>query len=98
MKNQFENNATSKVREDVLETVVGLVEFEMPVSLVEEETRREIYERVNRFSRQGVEEDVISEHKGEIFEAANAQAKGRLNAGEENPRFSGGTRGHSRVA
>jgi len=80
MKNQFENNATAKVRQDILEQVVGSVEFEMPVSLVEEETRREIYERVNQFSRQGVQEDMISEHKGEIFEAANAQAKARLKA------------------
>jgi len=78
LETQAKTQSENKVRNDVLESLLEGLEFEMPKSLVEEETRQEIYRQVNRISQQGASEDLISEHKDEIFSNANKSTEDRL--------------------
>lgn len=78
LEKQADENAEAKVRNDVVEAVMSDLEFELPESIVASETQDEIYSTVSRYSQQGVPEESITEHKGEIFDQASETVKRRL--------------------
>ena len=82
IRNRFADQETEVVRgalrNQLMEKLMAAVEFELPESAVNTETRNRIYDLVTRYKEQGVEESEIDEKKNEIFEHANQQARGRL--------------------
>ena len=60
------------------EDVLGKVEFELPESLVAQETRSIVYDLVRENSQRGVGKDVLESKKEEIFGFASQSAKERL--------------------
>jgi len=80
LEKQVNQQSTAKLRNDVVRILAEQVDFELPESQVQEETRSEIYDVVSNYSKQGIGEDMIAEHKDEIFGQAGENAKGRLKA------------------
>jgi len=62
----------------VVENLLEKVTFDLPETVVQEETRQTIYEMVRANTQKGVDEDVIVEKKEEIFQVAERNAKEKL--------------------
>lgn len=78
LEGEVKEAADRKLRNDLIGQVVEPVTISVPDSVVESETRNEIYNMVGHYSRQGLGDDAITEHKSEIFETANKNAQQRV--------------------
>ena len=75
---EAESQQDSEVRQQIADYLLGKVQFELPESLVKQETRRIIYEVVRENSMRGASKEQLEEKKDEIFGFATQSAKGRL--------------------
>ncbi len=75
---EAENQQDSEVRRQIADYLLGKVQFELPESLVKQETRSIIYEVVRENSLRGASKEQLEEKKDEIFGFATENAKGRL--------------------
>jgi trigger factor len=75
---EAESRAQSEMRRQVVEYLLGRVQFELPESLVAQETRSIIYEVVRENSLRGVTKEQLEEKKDEIFGHATRSARERL--------------------
>jgi trigger factor len=75
---EAESQQDSEVRRQIADYLLGKVEFELPESLVKQETRSIIYEVVRENSLRGASKEQLEEKKDEIFGFATQNAKGRL--------------------
>ena len=65
-------------KSEIIKDLMGRVEFELPDSDLQEETRNAVYEIVRQNTQRGVQETAITENKTEIFEAASKNAAEKL--------------------
>ena len=65
-------------KSEIIKDLMGRVEFELPDSDVQEETRNAVYDIVRKNTQRGVQETAITENKTEIFEAASKNAAEKL--------------------
>jgi trigger factor len=70
--------ATGEVRKQIVDHLLGKVEFDLPESLVAHETRSIIYDVVRENSLRGVSKQTLEEKKDEIFGLASQSARDRL--------------------
>lgn len=81
-RNVLEENVSGAYKDAVNNAVLTKLheatEIELPSSEIEQETQHRIYDIVGNYSRQGVGEDEISEHKEQIYANANQAATNRL--------------------
>jgi trigger factor len=75
---EAESQEDAEVRRQIADYLLGKVEFELPESLVKQETRSIIYEVVRENSLRGASKEQLEEKKDEIFGFATQNAKGRL--------------------
>jgi trigger factor len=75
---EAETQQDGEVRRQIADYLLGKVEFELPESLVKQETRSIIYEVVRENSMRGASKEQLEEKKDEIFGFATQSAKGRL--------------------
>ncbi len=75
---EVEEQQESDARRQVVEHLLSRVEFELPESLVEQETRSIIYDVVRENSLRGATKEQLEEKKNEIFGFAAKSAKDRL--------------------
>jgi trigger factor len=75
---EAENQQDGEVRRQIADYLLSKVEFELPESLVKQETRSIIYEVVRENSMRGASKEQLEEKKDEIFGFATQSAKGRL--------------------
>jgi len=68
----------SEMRKQIVDNLLGAVEFDLPESLVVQETRSIVYELVRENNARGVSKDVLESKKDEIFGFATQSAKERV--------------------
>ena len=75
---EAEQEQNEQMRRQIVDHLLGKVEFELPESLVQQETRSIIYDVVRENSLRGATKEQLEEKKDEIFGFASQNAKGRL--------------------
>ena len=75
---EAEGHQDSEMRRQVVEHLLSRVEFELPESLVQQETRGIIYDVVRENSMRGATKEQLEQKKDEIFGYATKSAKERL--------------------
>ncbi|HXI82847.1 MAG TPA: trigger factor [Verrucomicrobiae bacterium] len=75
---EAESQQDAEVRRQIADHLLGKVEFELPESLVQQETRSIIYDVVRENSMRGATKEQLEEKKNEIYGFAAQNAKGRL--------------------
>lgn len=78
LETERDSQSVSDVRKQIVEHLLGKVEFELPESLVQQETRSIIYDLVRENSTRGVSKEALEEKKDEISTFAAQSAKERL--------------------
>jgi len=80
---QNERNLQQKrsIRGQLIKSLLERVDFELPESTLQVETRNVVYEMVNENQRRGVPKDIIESKKDEIYTAAQGIAKERSKVG-----------------
>jgi trigger factor len=73
-----ESQSLSELRKQIMDHLLGKVEFELPESLVQQETRSIIYDLVRENSQRGITKEALEEKKDEISKFAAQTAKERL--------------------
>lgn len=68
------------VRDQLINALMDQVNFDLPESMVENETRKMVYNIVQENQQRGVPKEAIDEQKDQIFNAASGSAKGRVKA------------------
>ena len=69
------------VRDQIVKFLVSNVQFELPESVVSNETRSVVYDIVRENQSRGVEKEAIDQNKDAIYSAASASAKDRVKVG-----------------
>ncbi len=80
LQNELNFRAKRSVRDQLLKQLLGQVTFELPESVVSNETRQLVYNIVNENQQRGVAKEVIEANKGEIFQSAQTSATDRVKA------------------
>lgn len=81
LQNELDSRQRASVRDQILKSLLGAVQFELPESIVTSETRNLVYNIVNQNQQRGVAAEVIEQKKDEIMASASASAKDRVKAG-----------------
>ncbi len=84
IRKDLENELTFKKNRDIRNQLIGellnRVSFELPESVVSQETRNVVNDIVRENHQRGVPRSLIEEQKDKIYSAANASAKNRVKA------------------
>jgi len=80
LKNELEFRGRKALRDQLLKVLLDSVTFDLPESVVVNETRNVVYNIVNENQQRGVAKEIIEERKDEIFASAGASAKDRVKA------------------
>jgi trigger factor len=75
---EHEAEATADMRKQIIDHLLGKVEFDLPESLIAQETRSIIYDVVRENSVRGVTKEMLESKKDEIYGMATQSAKDRL--------------------
>ncbi len=72
--------ASRAVRDQLIQVLLGKVQFDLPESIVLQETRGVVYNIVQENQQRGIPKEAIEQQKDVIFANANASAKDRVKA------------------
>ena len=72
--------ANRAVRDQIIQALLGKVSFDLPESIVLQETRSVVYNIVQENQQRGIPKEAIEQQKDAIFANANASAKDRIKA------------------
>jgi trigger factor len=78
LQNELNLRRKRSVRNQVVRAVLERVHFDLPESVVQQETRSVVYEIVNDYQRKGASGDAIEQQKDEIYAVAARSAKDRV--------------------
>ena len=78
--NELEFRSRREVRDQLLKGLLDQVQFDLPETVVANETKNLVYNIVNENQKRGVAGNVIEEKKQEIFDNATISAKERVKA------------------
>lgn len=82
VRQDLENELRSKLKRDtrnqLIATLLGRVQFDLPESLLETETRGAVYDIVKANADRGVPKEAIDRKKDEIYDVASRSARDRL--------------------
>jgi trigger factor len=82
VREDLENESDSRYRQDLRVILANKLseglDFEVPDSMVEEQTRRIVYDIVYRNQQSGASKEQIAQHKDEIYKMANESAIHRV--------------------
>jgi len=81
LQNEVNLRQKRSLRGQVIAALMAKVNFELPESTVEQETRNVVYEIVNENQKRGITRELIEKQKDEIYSAANTTAKDRVKIG-----------------
>jgi trigger factor len=81
LQNELDSRQRTSVRDQILKSILGAVQFDLPESIVTSETRNLVYNIVNQNQQRGVAAEVIEQKKDEIMASASTSAKDRVKAG-----------------
>jgi trigger factor len=80
LKNELSYKQSRDIRNQIMRTLMDSVNFDLPDSAVQRETRNVVYEIVNENTRRGVPRDIFEKQKDQIYSAATQGAKERVKA------------------
>ncbi len=80
LENELAYKKTQSIRNQVVEQLLGKVQFELPEGIVAEQTRNVVYEIVQENQKRGVPTELIEQQKEQIYSAASESAKARVKA------------------
>ena len=78
LENDLKYKRVQSIRNQTVQALLGKVQFELPESVVSNETRRAVYDMVENNSRRGVSREAIEENKHQIFSSAATAARDRV--------------------
>ena len=78
LENELKYSQSRAVRGQLVQGLLGRVNFDLPETAVAHETRNVVYDIVRENSQRGVGRDVIEKQKDEIYSAATRSAKERV--------------------
>ena len=81
LQNEMNFKQARDLRNNAYEALLKQVEFDLPESMVQNETRQLVYRIVYENQRRGVAKESIEERKDEIYKNATHQAKDRVKGG-----------------
>jgi trigger factor len=73
-----DNAVKGELRKQIVDHLLGKLEFELPKSMVEQETRSIVYDLVQENSRRGVPKESLEQKKDEIMGFASNSARERI--------------------
>jgi len=80
LQNELNLKQKREVRNQVVDALLNRVNFPLPETPVQQETRNLVYEIVNDYTKRGVSKEVIDQQKDRIYSLANQGANGRIKA------------------
>jgi trigger factor len=78
LQNELNLKRKKAVRAQILQMLMDSVNFDLPESLVQQETRHSVYDIVSNAQQQGAPKEIIEQQKDEIYSAASRTAKDRV--------------------
>lgn len=78
LQRELEFRQKRAVRDQLLKAITDQVDFELPESVIANETRNLVYNVVNENQQRGVPREAIEEKKDEIFKNAQTNARDRV--------------------
>ncbi|MBI4325689.1 MAG: trigger factor [Chloroflexi bacterium] len=78
LENELKYKQSRSIRDQLIRTLLGRVQFELPESIVLSETKHVIYDVVRENQQRGVTKEVIDRQKDEIYSYASNSAKERV--------------------
>jgi trigger factor len=80
LQNELNLKQKRAVRQQLIEALLQKVSFDLPESMVQQETRSVVYNIVSENQKRGISKEVIDQQKDAIYSAANQTAKERVKA------------------
>lgn len=80
LANELVEKQKRQVRDQLVSSLLSRVNFDLPESLVQHETRSAVYDIVKANQERGVPKTAIDQHKDEIYNVASNSAKDRVKA------------------
>ena len=80
LQNELNLKRSRSVRNQIVSALMNRVNFDLPESVVVQETRNVVYDIVRENQQRGVSKDTIEAQKDEIYSVANRSAKERVKA------------------
>lgn len=80
LENDHKFNQNRGERDQLVRQLMEAVKFDLPETVVSEETKSVVYDIVAQNQQRGINRDVIEKQKDEIFSAANANARDKVKA------------------
>ena len=80
LQNELNLKQKRAVRAQFVEALLHKINFDLPESMVQHETRNVVYNIVSENQRRGIPKEVIDQQKDSIYAAANQTAKERVKA------------------
>ena len=78
LTNELEFKRKRTLRAKLIESLLSRTQFELPESVVANETKSVVYEIVQENQQRGISKENIDKHKDEIFTAASRSARDRV--------------------
>jgi len=80
LQNELNYKQKQDLRNQVVNALLSRVNFDLPETLVEGETRNVVYEIVSDYQQRGLSKEVIEQQKDQIYALAKRGAQGRIKA------------------
>ena len=81
LQNEYNLAQKHKIRDQLIKRLLTQVEFDLPETNLQIETRTIVFEMVNENQRRGVPKEIIEKEKDGIFQAAQGLARERVKLG-----------------
>ena len=81
LQNELNQKKKRSIRNQLVRVLLSRINFDLPESVVQRETRNVVYDIVSENQRRGVAREIIDQQKDQIYTAANQSAKERVKVG-----------------
>ena len=78
LENELKYSKSKTVRQQIVQTLLEKLNFELPETAVAQETRNVVYDLVRQNTQRGVAREIIETQKDQIYAAAAGNAKERV--------------------
>jgi trigger factor len=81
LQNELNSKTSRSIRNQVVNALLSRLNFDLPESIVSQETRHVVYDIVGENQKRGVSKETLDAQKDQIYSLANKSAKERVKAG-----------------
>jgi trigger factor len=78
LENELNFKLRNSIRNQLIQSLLNRVNFELPETAVKQETRNVVYDLVQENSKRGVSREIIEQQKEQIYTAATKRGKDRV--------------------